>query len=31
MMKKRPVFQEGQVPRNEGSATQKQLVLVRTE
>lgn len=30
-MKKRPVFQEDQVPRNEDSATQKQLVLVRTK
>lgn len=29
--KKRPVFQEDQVPLNEGSATPKQLVLVRTE
>lgn len=31
MMKKRPVFQEDRVLRNEDSATQKQLVLVRTE
>lgn len=31
MMKKRPVFQEDQVLQNEDSATQKQLVLVRTE
>lgn len=30
-MKKRPVFQEDQVPQNEDSATQKQLVLVRTK
>lgn len=30
-MKKRPVFQEDQVPQNEDSATQKQQVLVRTK
>lgn len=29
MMKKRPVSQADQVPQNEDSATQKQLVLVR--
>lgn len=31
MMKRRPAFQGDQDPQNEGSATPKQLVLVRTE
>lgn len=31
MMKKRPVFQEDQAPRNGDSATRKQLVLVRAK